>query len=107
MGYGDYRWRLLLAGTINVRAVLRMVGRAKTVLTKVSASVGLRCSSEFLNPGKTVVFRLSAVGQRGSWIGSARFNAFALPESERRKLGNSKGILTNANQNEQHLFAFQ
>jgi len=50
------------------RVVLQMVGRAKAVFTKANASLGMRFSVLFLSPGKTVVFRLSAVGQRGSWF---------------------------------------
>jgi hypothetical protein len=51
-----------------LRVVLQIVGRAKAVLAKANASLDMRFSVLFLSPGKTVVFRLSAVGQRGGWF---------------------------------------
>ena len=38
-------------------------------------------------PGKTVVFRLSVVGQRGSWIWISAVKSFALIEAERQNRG--------------------
>jgi hypothetical protein len=38
-------------------------------------------------PGKTVIFRLSVVGQRGSWIWINALRAPALTEAERQKRG--------------------
>jgi hypothetical protein len=53
------------------------------------------------------VFRLSDVGQRGSWFGQRRSRAIALPENRQlNPLLGSRDILTNRPQNEQHVFTF-
>lgn len=89
---------MVIAEPSNIRAGASVVGRAKAVLTKQTPHSASGLAFLFLDPGKTVIpdSLLSASEEAGFWI-----------EWRNSRLDNSKGILTNGLQNEQHVFTLR
>lgn len=84
-GIQNYRWRNFVAGAVLPGASDGGQGKGRLDESKrLTRRESYVC---VFVPGKTVVFRLSAVGQRGSWIWISALKSSALTSAERRKRG--------------------